>query len=206
MKLWVNLYLGAFLVGVICIAGMLLAGGVHHAAGHGHSGHGAIHGKAHAHAHTGAAHGLWSWIAPFLNVASLVALVMCGGAAGYMALQVGLRGPISLIPATAGGFAGAWVMATTIRLLSRAEAGRLLTGDPRGTVARVIAPIAVDRMGEIVFCRDDGGRQAMAARLDHDGQQIERDAQVVVTRVERGTAYVQRLETHPGKESATWNP
>jgi hypothetical protein len=97
---------------------------------------------------------------------------------------------------------GAWLMVTTMRLLARAEAGRVVVCDPRGTLARVISPIAKDRMGEIVFTREDGVRQALPARLDEPGEQIERNAEVVVTRVERGTAYVQRLAE---KENATWN-
>ena len=217
MDLWVNLYLGAFLVGVMSIAGMLLAGGLHHATGDAHGAHGSVgahghghghghgYGHAHAHGHGGAAHGIWGAIAPFLNLSSLVALLMCGGGAGYVALRLGAPRALSLLVAAAGGVAGAWVMAAAIRLLSRAEYGRVFANDPRGTVARVIAPIGADRMGEIVFRREDGVRQALPAKLDHDEEQIERDAEVVVTRVERGTAYVQRLEALPRKESATWN-
>jgi hypothetical protein len=92
-----------------------------------------------------------------------------------------------------------------MRLLARAEAGRVLATDARGTLARVIAPIAANRMGEIVFTRDDGVRQALPAKLDEEGEQIERNCEVVVTRVERGTAYVQRLDALAGKENATWN-
>jgi hypothetical protein len=205
----VDLYLGAFLVGVMSIAGMLVAGGLHHATGHGAhaSGHAHAHGHGHAstHAHGGGAHGIWSTIAPFVNLSSLVAFLMCAGGAGYLALRVGVGGPLSVVVAAAGGLAGAWLMATTIRLLSRAESGRVFANDPRGTVARVIAPITVDHMGEIVFSREDGARQALPAKLEGGGQQIERNAEVVVTRVERGTAYVERLEPLRGKESGTWN-
>jgi hypothetical protein len=188
-----NLYLGAFLVGLVSIAGMLLLGGLHHGAGHG-GGHAA--GTAHADGH-----GTWT---AFANFASLVALVMCAGGSGYLALRMGLGRGLSLIAAAAGGLGGAWLMVASIRALVRAEAGRVFATDPRGTLARVIAPIGPERVGEIVFSRDDGARQALPAKPDRQEEEIERGARVVIIRVERGTAYVQRLDSIPRKESATW--
>jgi hypothetical protein len=199
MTFWINLYLGAFLVGLISITGMLLLGGAHHGMAHVDG-----HGSGAGHAHGDAAHGMWSFVAPFANVASLLALLMCAGGFGYLALRIGLGRGLSLVAAAGGGFAGAWVVAVSIRALTRAEAGRVLASDPRGTVARVIAPIGQERVGEIVFSRDDGARQALPAKLDEQGPTIERDAQVVVMRVERGTAYVQRLDPATRKETAPW--
>jgi hypothetical protein len=197
MSFWIDLYLGAFLVGLISIAGMLVLGGAHHGTAHGD-------GHASGHAHADAVDGLWSFLAPFANVASLLAFVMCAGGFGYLALRIGVGRGLSLAAAAAGGFAGAWLVVAFIRALTRAESGRVLATEPRGTVARVIAPIGPQRMGEIVFSRDDGARQALPAKLDEQGPEIERDAQVVVVRVERGTAYVQRLDAAARKESATW--
>jgi hypothetical protein len=201
MSFWINVYLGAFLVGLVSIAGMLLLGGLHHGTAH-VDGHGPAAG--HGHVQGDAAYGLWSSIAPFANFASLLALVMCAGGFGYLALRLGLGEGLSLVAAAAGGVGGAWLVVASIRALTRAEAGRVFASDPRGTVARVIAPIGPERMGEIVFSRDDGARQALPAKLDEQGQEIERDAQVVVMRIERGTAYVQRLDPIDRKESATW--
>src|SRR5229473_2090241 len=96
---------------------------------------------------------------------------------------------------------GDYLMVGVMRLLWRAEAGVVRPTDPSGTIARVIAPISAARMGEIVFSREDGARQALAAKLDQEDSDIERDAEVVVMRVERGTAYVTRLAALAAKES-----
>ncbi|HWE26190.1 MAG TPA: hypothetical protein VG496_19805 [Myxococcales bacterium] len=110
MNLWINLYLGAFLVGLIAIAGMLLAGG---------GGHASVHSAADAPASGSAMQGAFSAIAPFLNFTSFVALLMCGGGSGYVALELGAGPTLSLIAATADGMAGAWLVATVIRLFAR---------------------------------------------------------------------------------------
>jgi len=206
MDFWADAYLAAFLIGVLSVGGMLFVGGMHHGHRHGGGagyGHGQAHG--HGHAHGGDAgdlsHTLWTALSPFFNFSSLLALLMVGGGSGYVTLKIGLGRLASLVAAVGGGVGGAYLMVGVMRLLWRAEAGVVRPTDPSGTIARVIAPISAARMGEIVFSREDGSRQALPAKLDQEGSDIERDAEVVVMRIERGTAYVMRLAALAAKES-----
>jgi hypothetical protein len=209
MDVWADAYLAAFLIGLLSVGGMLLVSGMHHGHGHRHvggagQGHHA-HGHAHGHAYGGDAGDLsqtvWTALSPFFNFSSLLALLMAGGGSGYVTLKMGLGRLASVATAVGGGVGGAYLMVGVMRLLWRAEAGVVRPTDPSGTIARVIAPISAARMGEIVFSRADGARQALPAKLDREGSDIERDAEVVVMRVERGTAYVTRLAALAAKES-----
>jgi hypothetical protein len=206
MDVWADAYLAAFLIGLLSVGGMLLVSGMHHGHRHGGgAGHGHGHTHGHGHAHGGHAgdlsHTLWTALSPFFNFSSLLALLMVGGGSGYVTLKIGLGRLASLAIAVGGGVGGAYLMVGVMRLLWRAEAGVVRPTDPVGTIARVIAPISAARMGEIVFSREDGARQALPAKLDREGSDIERDADVVVMRVERGTAYVTRLAALAAKES-----
>src|SRR5947199_343588 len=60
-----------------------------------------------------------------------------------------------------------------------------------GTVARVVATVGERRTGEIVFSHG-GKRHALPARVEAAGVSIDRGAEVVIMRVERGIAWVER--------------
>jgi hypothetical protein len=203
MDVWADAYLAAFLIGLLSVGGMLFVSGMHHGQRHGGgAGHGYAHGHGHAHGGAGdLSNTLWTALSPFFNFSSLLALLMVGGGSGYVTVKIGLGHLTSLAAAVGGGVGGAYLMVGVMRLLWRAEAGVVRPTDPSGTIARVIAPISAARMGEIVFSRADGARQALPAKLDGEGSDIERDAEVVVMRVERGTAYVTRLAALAAKES-----
>ncbi len=68
-----------------------------------------------------------------------------------------------------------------------------------GHVSCIIRPRGV---GEMIFVRD-GSRRAVPARSD-DGSEIPRDEEVVVTRYEKGIAYVRTWAalTQPAADSA----
>ena len=187
---WVSAYLGAFGIGLLTTVGMLILGGLHHGDG-GHGGDGVHGGHADGASAVSFASHLGHVFAPLLNLSSLLALLMCGGAAGLIGLRLGGR-VVSVLSAAAGGFAGSYAMVWVMRLFWRAEAGVVRPTDLAGTLARVIAPISRVHMGEIVFTRHDGSRQALPARSDGE-EELGKDVQVVVVRVERGTAYVRRL-------------
>jgi len=61
-----------------------------------------------------------------------------------------------------------------------------------GVLGRVTSRIREGGTGEITFSQA-GGRRSAAARSD-DGAPIPRDADVLVTRYEKGIAYVRRFE------------
>jgi hypothetical protein len=133
---------------------------------------------------------LLSLVFPVFNVTAMLALLMCGGCAGYVALRLGARVPISWVWALVVGIVGAQLVAWVMRMLARAEAGVVTYEERTGTIARVIAHIGPGRVGEITFARPDGSRQALPARADEPEAVIAPGADVVVMRVERGTAYV----------------
>lgn len=192
-------FLASFLIGLLSILAMLALGALHHGgdgAGNGDGGHGdgdGGHGDGgHGDGGHGPGHAVWGAVAPMFNVTSLLALLMVGGAAGFLSLRSGLARILAVAMAAAFGVGGARLMVAVMRLLARMESGVVLPGDPLGTVGRVIAPIAAGRMGEIVFSKD-GARQALPARADEEGLAIGPDTEVVVMRVEKGVAYVRPI-------------
>lgn len=191
---WSEIYLGAFLIGLLAPLALLFLGAGHHGGadgGHGgaDTGHGV--GAEPGDGMHGAFQAITHFVVPVLNLFSLLAFLLCGGAAGYVALRLG-AGPLSSKAwALGAGCVGAWGMAGVIRLLERAEAGVVRPVDPAGTVACVSAAIRPGVVGEILF-RRDGKREALPARADDPAQRIELDDEVVVMRIEEGVAYVRR--------------
>ena len=103
--------------------------------------------------------------------------------------------PLILILAVLSGLVGAVLLWTVLfKLLLPRE--RVLTPkdtEMTGVLAHVSDAIREsDSIGEIIFSQT-GARRASAARSD-DGHAIERGAEVVVVRYERGIAYVRRWE------------
>ncbi len=200
---WSTTFLILFIVGLLCIVGTVAMGALGGGDGGHHGGDGADGGDGGdgSHGDGGTAHGLGhTLVTPLLNFSAIFALLMCGGAAGFVMQRSLGAWPVSLGAAVATGYGGGWIMVALIRLFNRMEAGVVQGADLRGQLARVIAPVGPKRMGEIVFSRPDGTRQALPAKADGD-EELERDAEVVVLRVQQGTAYVKRLE--PGAPRLT---
>jgi hypothetical protein len=65
-----------------------------------------------------------------------------------------------------------------------------------GVLGRVSSRIRPGGTGELIFSQE-GARRSAAARSE-DGSEIPRDTEVVVTRYEKGIAYVQRWEDLAG--------
>ena len=206
---WSDIFLLCFCVGALWGLVTLLLGGLH--IGHGHHFHG---GHAHAHAHSGHAHahshgshgsgaaGRNSWLAP-TNIAnpSSIAVFLCWfGGIGYLLLRhTGLAFWLDLAIAAGIGLAGAYVLAAFLNFLQSREKPM----DPAdyemiGTLGRVASPVRVDGVGEMVYTRD-GGRCTAPIRSD-TGEAIARGSEVIVTRFEKGIAYVRTWEamTQPG--------
>lgn len=64
--------------------------------------------------------------------------------------------------------------------------------DMVGVLGRISVPIRVDGTGELIF-EQQGIRKPCAARSEH-GEVLAKGEEVVVTRYERGVAYVRRWE------------
>jgi hypothetical protein len=159
------------------------AHGAHAAAGHA-TGHGA-----HA-AHADDGEGLLAGLHLSPTTAS-VFLAWFGGV-GYATYELlGLAAALGLILAALAGLVGATLV--TVFLVRLLIPGQTFLGDAdvvgEGTLARVSRDIRPEGIGEIVYTVA-GTRQSDGAR-SVDGRAIARGTEVVVTRLERGIAYVQ---------------
>ncbi len=184
-----SFYLICFSVGLILSLLSLLGGFAHLHIGHFHFGH-----AAHTHAAHGTAHrgpGLSS-----VNGFTVTAFLCWFGGIGYLLHRYSsLIVPVVLLLSVVSGIAGAALLwAVLFKLLLPRE--RVLAGEDTemsGVLAQVSDAIrASDGTGEIIFSQT-GARRASAARSE-DGHAIERGAEVVVIRYERGIAYVRRWD------------
>lgn len=211
---WANIYLLCFSIGALWALASLLLGGLHvHApkavvhTGHhfgGHAGHGLPgHGHAsvgqgpphgHAPAHGAGGHGVAGLLADMINPNCAAVFLAWFGAAGYLVsphsrLTVGLVLAIAIV----AGNAGAIAIASFLRYLDSKEQPM----DPAdynmvGILGRVTSTIRKDGVGEVIYVRD-GARRPLPARSE-EGIDIRRDQEVIVTRYEKGIAYVRTWE------------
>lgn len=206
-------YLVCFFVGLIFVAASLFLGmdhgdasGLDHAGGFDHAGatdgssgdpsgvHGAGHvAGTHGLSHTGA------HVSP-INVSTIMAFLTWFGGAGYIThVYAGFLGTFSVIAATVAGLVGGAVVFFFLAKVLLPGQRFLDPADYRmvGTVARVSAQIAPNRVGEIVYARD-GSRHSEGARSAEESV-IERGTEVVIVRYERGIAYVEPWASYVAK-------
>lgn len=212
---WADFYLICFAVGfcfsfISFVFGSPRMGHLHlpHFHGHGmpHVHVGGVHGVGHAHA--GAApqsQGVQqtshqSGVSPF-NPPTIAAFLAWFGGAGYLlsrfsALRVGLELTLSIVVGSVGG-------AIVFVFLSKF----LLSGsgflDPAdyymvGVLGRLSVPIRQGGTGELIYSQA-GTRRVCGARTE-DGSTIAKGQEVVVTRYERGIAYVRLFSEMSGEE------
>jgi membrane protein implicated in regulation of membrane protease activity len=184
-----SFYLICFIVGLILSLLSVIGGFAHLPLGRIHLGH-LVHGHAvHGTAHRG--NGLSS-----LNGFTITAFLCWFGGVGYLLHRYSVFvAPLVLLLSVVSGVAGAALLwAVLFKLLLPRE--RVLTGEDT-EMAGVLGHISDairdgNGTGEIIFSQT-GARRAAAARSD-DGHAIERGAEVVVIRYERGIAYVRRWD------------
>jgi hypothetical protein len=194
---WQTFYLICFVVGFVFallgFAGVTL----HWPFGHGHLFHLPAHGGAHAAGHAGgapAAGGRGAAVSPF-NFACLMAFLAWFGGMGYLLTARGqLSRLVIFLAALAAGTVGAAVIFVFLaRVLVRQE--RFLDSadfEMVGVLGKVTVAIRSDGTGEIVYSQA-GTRRSSGARSE-SGSAIERGREVIVTRYERGIAYVRPWE------------
>ena len=68
-----------------------------------------------------------------------------------------------------------------------------------GVLGRVISPIREGGTGEIIFSQE-GTRHTCGARSEN-GEALARETEVIITRYEKGIAYVRRWDEMAGKAS-----
>lgn len=186
-------FLGCFSFGLIFTVASFLLGAL--GSGHLHvphlplfGGHGGGHG-----AHAGQA---GNTLSPF-NVSSICAFLTWFGGAGYLLTRYSSLTAAAIV--TLSGFAGVAGGGIIFVTLSRWVLPRLTEMRPEdyelpGTVARVTSAIRAGGTGEIVYSLG-GTRRADGAR-SVSGEALGRGAEVVILRMERGIAYVERWDTY----------
>jgi hypothetical protein len=131
-----------------------------------------------------------------INMAAITAFLAWFGGAGMALLQLThwIAGAIVAV-AVAFGLTGATIINRFMKMLMSSERVAQPLNWP-GTIATVTMPIrASDGTGEIVFLHD-GVRRVAGARSD-TGRGIDKGAEVIVTKYEKGIAYVCTWEELP---------
>lgn len=190
---WENFYLVCFALGFLFSLLSFLLGGVRwhfpqpmggahvHAAPHVHVGHGA--------AKTGAAHG--GTEAQLLNPVTLAAFLAWFGGVGYLLTRFSaVWFVVGLGIALLSGVTGAAVIYLFLSriLISSNENLDAADFEMVGALGHISMPIRQGGTGELIFSLA-GTRRTCGARAE-DGVAIEKGSEVVVTRFEKGLAYV----------------
>ena len=186
---WPDFYLLCFLIGFLLSVVSFLAGAVHvhlpfklHLPFHLHHHHGGGIAKGGLHL---------SWF----NASTVLAFLAWFGGTGYILTKhSNLVALVSLSIAVAAGFFAGWlVFRFMVRLLKESET-QMNEWDYRheGSVGTVSISIPVNGTGEVIF-EQHGVRRSAGARSD-DGGALEKGAEVVISRYEKGIAYVKRWE------------
>ena len=195
-----DFYLVCFVVGFFLSLLMFLAGGMHlhipHFHGHALPVH--IHGPGHAHAAHGG-HG--GQVSPF-NLITLTAFLAWFGGTGYLltrhsAIWFWAALGISLLSGTGGA-------AIIYLFLSRVLTSPDEHLDPAdfemvGVLGRLSMPIREGGTGELIYSQA-GTRRVCGARVE-DGTAVLKGTEVVVTRYERGIAYVRPWSEMAGEDA-----
>ena len=181
---WAAFYFACFVVGLALTLVSLVLGSVHLHIPHLHFGAG--------HAHAGA-QGTHAQV-PLVNFATMVAFLVWFGATGYVLthfhpIALGLSFAFACLGGITGLLIVFWFLS---RLVQHDNTMQSADYDMVGVLGRITVPIRAGGTGEIVYSQM-GRRFCGAARSD-TGVEIGKGSEVVVTRHERGVAYVRRWE------------
>ncbi|HUE43494.1 MAG TPA: hypothetical protein VMP12_08000 [Candidatus Sulfotelmatobacter sp.] len=199
-----SFYLFCFLMGLTFSVLTFLAGAVHvhiHLPFHSHL---PVHGSAHVgHGAHGGGQGIAakggslrggshvSW----LNASTIMAFLAWFGGAGYILTRTShLVAAASLSLAGVAGLAAGTVVYRFMLKLTHAGDSLMLDEDYRieGCVGTLSLPIRQQGTGEVIFSL--GGVRRCAGARSEDGAAVEKGAEVVIERYEKGIAYVKRWE------------
>jgi membrane protein implicated in regulation of membrane protease activity len=188
-----EIYLICFGVGTLWSIVSLFLGGMHlgHAhGGHAHGGHAHTpHGHGHSHGHAQPS-GWASWVGTLLTPGCIAIFLAWFGGIGYLLTRhSALGGWADLVIAVLVGLAGAVLLGAFLRWLQAHEKPlESMDTEVVGMLGRVSSTIRPDGVGEVIYVRD-GSRRCVAARSE-DALEIQREEEVVVTRYEKGIAFV----------------
>jgi hypothetical protein len=184
---WSAFYLICFLVGFALSALALFAGSAHVHLPHLHVHHG-IH-VPHVH---GGSHGTdLSWF----NFGTIAAFLSWFGGTGYLLQHYySVWFVVTLGVATLSGIGAASIVFLFLAkvLMAREAALDPADYDMIGVLGRISIPIRTGGTGEIIYSQE-GTRRVAGARAE-DGEAIAKGAEVIVTRYEKGLAYVRQWQ------------
>ncbi len=192
---WAMFYLVCFLIGVTLSVLSFLSGSIHmpHVHFHFHVPHGGAHIAGGAGAEM-----------PFLNFGTITAFLAWFGGTGYLLTRYSsLVVAGVLVLAIVAGLVGATIVFWFVAKLLLKHDVELDPADYErvGVLGRVASPIRVGGTGEIIFSQE-GTRQTCGARSEN-GEALARGTEVIITRYERGIAYVRRWEEMAEEEVAS---
>jgi hypothetical protein len=200
--IWSDLYLFCFLVGTALSVLSFLAGAIHlhlpfkmHMPFHAGGAHGHV-GVPHAHGTGGVRAGrAWGSHISWFNASTVLAFLAWFGGVGYLLTKYSHLETVFIVAiALLAGMSAGWlVLRFLIRLVGPTDEP-LRDEDRRvvGSLGTVSMTIRENGTGEIIYPLG-GGRRCSGARSE-DGQPIEKGAEVVIERYEKGIAYVKRWE------------
>jgi hypothetical protein len=196
---WAIFYLVCFVVGVTLSVLSFVGGAWHLPHMHLHVPHGGH--IATSHAGAGSHANGHSGDMPFFNFATMTAFLAWFGGSGYLLTRYSTWVlTLVLLVSTVLGLVGASVIFLFVAKFLMAHSRELDPADYDrvGALGRISSPIREGGTGEMIFSLA-GTRQVCGARTEN-GDPLARGAEVIVTRYERGIAYVRRYEELAGKE------
>lgn len=203
---WADFYLICFAVGFLLSAFSFIAGGLHwhlpHGGGHVPVGHvpAGNGGAAHAPAGNGGTKaGQGGEVSPF-NFITLTAFLAWFGGTGFLITRFSsVWFALGLLLSAAAGLVGAGIvfLFLTRVLVSPEENMDAADYEMVGVLGHTSLPIRQGGTGEIIYAQA-GTRRTCGARSEN-GSAIEKGAEVVVTRYEKGIAYVRLWEEMSGE-------
>ena len=189
---WEMFYLTCFLVGVTLSLLSFVGGSLHLPHVHFHLSHGHVSTPQLGGGHAGVSRGPEM---PMFNFATIAAFLAWFGGTGYILTRhSSLLVTVIVLIAIAVGLAGSAIVFWFIVkfLLTHDHALDPADYDRVGVLGRISSAIRQGGTGEIIFSQE-GTRQTCGARSE-DGEPLARGTEVIVTRYERGIAYVRRWE------------
>jgi membrane protein implicated in regulation of membrane protease activity len=192
---WELFYLICFVVGFAFTALSFLSGTLHF---HFHLPHGHFHGMGHAGHGGGSAHGQGSF--PVFNPMTIAVFLAWFGGAGYLLVHFRhVWAFAGLMIASVAGLIGASIvfLFAARYLMAHDYAMDPADYEMTGVLGKVSGPIRAGGTGEIIF-EQEGARKACAARSE-EPQELKRGEEVIVTRFEKGVAYVRRWSEMAGE-------
>jgi membrane protein implicated in regulation of membrane protease activity len=214
---WSDFYLTCFAVGFLLSAISFVVGGLHghlhlphfpDLGGHDFGGHVDVghapagHGTGAAHSPTGGHAGDQSPVSPF-NFITLTAFLAWFGGTGFLITRFSsIWFALGLMIALGAGLFGAAIvfLFLTRVLISHEENMDSADYEMVGVLGRISMPIRENGTGEIIYSQA-GTRRTCGARSEN-GNALEKGEEIVVTRYDKGIAYVRLWEEMNGEEQA----